>query len=144
VLPLTGDTLMSEVKRNVWTEVLPDGMRRAPLVFITRWVIHKDNHDKLAEHVTGSIGSWGMDAQQTHPDRLFYSGPRHFFRGSRPKGPGYRPLSPLDQACQVRRIGRVNSLTSRPRSPQSRSAAHSKTTARPRRALVEGRGRGRD
>ena len=23
VLPLTGDTLMSEVKRNVWTEVLP-------------------------------------------------------------------------------------------------------------------------
>jgi hypothetical protein len=53
VLPLTGDTLMSEVKRNVWTEVLPDGMRRAPLVFITRWVIHKDNHDKLAEHVTG-------------------------------------------------------------------------------------------
>jgi hypothetical protein len=36
---------MSEVKRNVRTEVLPDGMRRAPLVFITRWVIHKDNHD---------------------------------------------------------------------------------------------------
>jgi len=96
VLPLTGDTLMSEVKRNVWTEVLPDGMRRAPLVFITRWVIHKDNHDKLAEHVTGSIGSWGMDAQQTHPDRLFYSRTRHFFRPRKPtKGPGLStPITP--------------------------------------------------
>jgi len=71
---------MSEVKLNVWFEPLPESMRKSPLVFVTRWHIPKENHDKMAEIVTGSIGNVGLDTQRMHPGSLFYSRTRHWFR----------------------------------------------------------------
>jgi hypothetical protein len=73
---------MSEVKTNAFTQPLPDYARKAPLVFVTRWHILKENHDRMAELVTGSIGKWGMDTQRMHPDKVTYSRTRHWFRPS--------------------------------------------------------------
>jgi hypothetical protein len=71
---------MSELKRNVWSDPLPESMKKSPLVFVTRWRIPIENHDKMVEHVTGTIGNWGMDTQRMHPDKVFYSRTRHWFR----------------------------------------------------------------
>lgn len=71
---------MSEMKLNVWSEPVPDAMRSAPLVFVTRWRIPKENHQRMIDLVTGTIGNWGMDTQRMQPGALFYSRTRHWFR----------------------------------------------------------------
>lgn len=71
---------MSEVKTNVWTEVLSESMRKTPLVFVVRWRIPKENHQAMVDMVTGSIGNWGMDSQRQEPLKVFYSRTRHWFR----------------------------------------------------------------
>jgi hypothetical protein len=55
-------------------------MKKLPLVFVTRWRIPIENHDKMVEHVTGTVGNWGMDTQRMQPDKVFYSRTRHWFR----------------------------------------------------------------
>ena len=61
--------MSGQLKTNVVAEPLPEYARKAPLVFVTRWHIPKQNHDKMVELVTRSIGYWGMDTQRMHPDK---------------------------------------------------------------------------
>jgi hypothetical protein len=73
---------MSEVKKNAFFEPVPAFAKNAPLVFVTRWIIPKENHDKMVEFSTGIVGHWGMDTQRTLPLRVAYSRTRHWFRPS--------------------------------------------------------------
>ena len=68
---------MSEVKRNVWFEPLPDYLKEGPLVFVVTWHAPKENHDKIAEHMRD-----GMDIQRAAPSKVGYSRTRTWFKPS--------------------------------------------------------------
>ncbi len=71
---------MGEVKRNIWTDPIPEEFGEGPLVFVTTWKIPKENHRRMVDHVTGSVGNWGMDSQLVEPLTHLYSRTRHWFR----------------------------------------------------------------
>jgi hypothetical protein len=69
-----------ELKLNVWTSPLPEEFGEGPLVFVTSWKIPKENHERMVDHVTGSVGNWGMDNQLVQPLKHLYTRTRHWFK----------------------------------------------------------------
>jgi hypothetical protein len=73
---------MNEVKKNVFFEPIPEYAKSGPLVFVTRWRIPKENHDKMVEYAAGTLGNYGMDTQRAYPLKVAYSRTRSWFRPS--------------------------------------------------------------
>ena len=68
---------MGEVKKSAYFGPVLAYARDAPLVFVARWRIPKENYDKMVKFSTGMI-----DMQRTLPTNVGYSRTRHWFRPS--------------------------------------------------------------